>query len=116
MVLFKRDALVCCSFMEIVNSVNGVPIRLTSERWVHIVENHDDLAGKFHEVMEVVAEPELIIEGKEGERLAIRKSQSLALVVVYREISINDGFVITAFQTSKVNDLIKTSKTVWHKQ
>lgn len=24
-------------------SVNGVPIRLTEERWFHIVENHDDI-------------------------------------------------------------------------
>ena len=31
--------------MEIVKSVNNVPIRLTDERWIHIVENHDDLAG-----------------------------------------------------------------------
>ena len=39
-------------------SRNGVPIRLTEERWFHIVENHDDLAGyyyycvtKFHETL-----------------------------------------------------------------
>ena len=31
--------------MEIAYSVDGVPIRLTTERWFHIVENHEDLAG-----------------------------------------------------------------------
>ncbi len=31
--------------MEIAISVNGVPIRLTDERWSHIVNAHDDLAG-----------------------------------------------------------------------
>lgn len=31
--------------MDVAISVDGVPIRLTAERWLHIVENHDDLAG-----------------------------------------------------------------------
>jgi hypothetical protein len=31
--------------MDTVISVNGVPIRLTAERWFHIVENHDEVAG-----------------------------------------------------------------------
>jgi hypothetical protein len=31
--------------MEIALSTNGVPIRLSDERWAHIVENHDELAG-----------------------------------------------------------------------
>ena len=37
--------------MDIANSVNGVPIRLTYERWYHIVENHDELASRFHDVL-----------------------------------------------------------------
>ena len=35
-------------------SVNGVPIRLTYERWFHIVENHDDMASYFFEVIEII--------------------------------------------------------------
>jgi hypothetical protein len=31
--------------MKIAYSKNNVPIRLTYERWVHIIEAHDDLAG-----------------------------------------------------------------------
>ena len=38
-------------FMNKVNSVNGIPIRLTYERWYHIIENHDDMASYFHEVL-----------------------------------------------------------------
>ncbi len=30
---------------DIIISKNGVPIRLTAERWWHIIETHDDLAG-----------------------------------------------------------------------
>jgi hypothetical protein len=38
--------------MEIVTSKGGVRIRLTDERWFHIVENHDDLAGYYDEVLD----------------------------------------------------------------
>jgi hypothetical protein len=83
--------------METVLSVNSVPIRLTSERWLHIVENHDDLAGKFHEVLETVAEPDIIIKGREKELMAVKIETRRALVIVYKEVSENNGFVITAF-------------------
>lgn len=28
--------------MDVARSVNGVPIRLSYERWYHIVENHEE--------------------------------------------------------------------------
>jgi len=37
--------------MELAHSVGGVPIRLTAERWIHIVENHDELAGRMDDVL-----------------------------------------------------------------
>lgn len=40
--------------MQVARSVNGVPIRLTYERWYHIVENHDELASYFHDVLETI--------------------------------------------------------------
>lgn len=101
--------------MEVILSINKILIRLTSERWVHIVENHDDLASKFHDVLETVGEPDLVLEGKAGELLAVRRAGALSLIVAYREISATDGFVITAFQTSKINDLLKIKNTVWRK-
>jgi len=36
--------------VNIAKSKNNVPIRLTEERWFHIVENHDELAGYYDEV------------------------------------------------------------------
>jgi hypothetical protein len=39
--------------METVNSIHGIPIRLTDERWVHIIENHDELAGYYDNVLDV---------------------------------------------------------------
>ena len=46
--------------IEIAYSVNGVPIRLTYERWFHITENHDDLASYYFEVLETVEKPGFI--------------------------------------------------------
>ena len=47
--------------ISIVNSKNGKPIRLTDERWVHIIEEHAELAGMRLEVLEAVAEPGRIL-------------------------------------------------------
>jgi hypothetical protein len=83
---------------EAARSVNGVPIRLTYERWYHIVENHDELVGSFHEVLETIERPQLIVRGNRG---ALKAARSLGkrrwLVVVYREVTRRDGFVITAY-------------------
>ncbi len=85
--------------MDIANSVNGVPIRLTYERWYHIVENHDEMASCFHDVLEAVERPELVVCGNRGTLKAARNlGKRKWLVVVYREASRNDGFVITAYQ------------------
>lgn len=35
--------------MDIVYSLNKIPICLTEERWFHIVGNHDDLAEFYYE-------------------------------------------------------------------
>ena len=45
-------------------SVNGVPIRLTYERWFHITENHDDLASYYFEVLEAVEKPGIHNQGQ----------------------------------------------------
>ncbi|MFH0794514.1 MAG: hypothetical protein V2A74_10840 [bacterium] len=84
--------------MDIARSVNGVPIRLTYERWFHIVESHDDLASQFHDVLEVVENPQFILRGNGGTLKATRNlGRKKWLVVVYRELSRSDGFVITAY-------------------
>ncbi len=57
---------------EIAFSINGVPIRLTLERWFHITESHDDLASYFFDVLETVENPEIIILGNKGSLKAIR--------------------------------------------
>jgi len=78
-----------------------MPIRLTDERWAHITEEHSELAGLWHEVLETIANPTAIFTGNRGELLAVREVEpGKYLVVVYRE-SQQDGFIITAFLTRK---------------
>ena len=49
--------------METTNSINNIPIRLTHERWMHIVENHDEMAGYYYDVLEKVSKPLYIFIG-----------------------------------------------------
>jgi hypothetical protein len=93
-------------------SRGGVPIRLTNERWAHIIEEHGELADLRQKILDTVAEPERIVEGQTGELLALRKLEAdKSLVVVYREL-VDDGFVITAFSTSKLRSFEKR-KQIW---
>ena len=74
----------------------------TYERWYHIIENHDDLASYFFEVLELIEKPELIIRGNKGSLKAVKNvGKNKWLIVVYRELSKNDGFVITAYFLDK---------------
>jgi len=101
--------------MDIVKSKNSVFIRLTEERWVHIVENHDDLAGYYEDVLDVVEEPDYIIEGYEKALIALEKiKKENFLAVVYKETSRKDGFIITAYFTSKLK--LEKEVLVWQKQ
>lgn len=92
--------------MLIVRSRNGVTVRLTSERWQHIVRRHPELTDQRAKILETVAEPEFVQQGDFDALLAFRfyKETSLTskyVAVVYREVSIVDGFILTAYLTSR---------------
>ena len=87
-------------------SVNGVPIRLTDERWEHIVIGHPELKELFTEVINTIREPLSVRLGNNDELLAIQELEAgKYIVVVYREINTKDGFVITAFITKKIKQM-----------
>jgi len=89
--------------LDSVFSQHGVPIRLTEERWFHIVENHDDLAGHYDDVLNVVEDPDFILRGTGGAPIAAKGvARKTYLAVVYKEISRQDGFIITAYFTSRI--------------
>ena len=98
--------------MRVVHSKRGVPIRLTTERWSHIVENHDDLAGYRDDVLTAIEEPDEVLQGKTNELIALKSVPARTLVVVYRETSSNDGFVITAFFTTEL-ERVRKRGLVW---
>jgi hypothetical protein len=92
--------------MVIVHSHNGVPIRLTAERWQHIGRRHPEMETLKQQVLETVTTPDLVQEGDQGELLAIRDVPKTPLthkylVVVYREMDAQDGFILTAYLTSR---------------
>ncbi|MBI5215521.1 MAG: hypothetical protein HY960_07185 [Ignavibacteriae bacterium] len=86
-----------------VNSKNKIPIRLTEERWFHIIENHDDIAGYYDTVLETIEDPDFIIEGYRDALIALKTiNKKKMLAAVYKELSSKDGFVITAYFTNKL--------------
>lgn len=93
----------------------GVPVRLTDERWAHIAEEHCELAGMREDVVETISAAERVAAGNSGELLAWRSLEGgTTLVVVYREVSAEDGFVITAFMSRRLAGL-ERRKQVWPK-
>ena len=101
--------------MEIGKSINNIPIRLTDERWIHIVENHDDMAGYYDEIPGVIENPDYVIKGYKKALIALKqKEESKFLAVVYKEINRNDGFVITAYLTSKIK--LEREVILWQPQ
>lgn len=91
-------------------SQNNIPIRLTDERWNHILIGHPEVAEFKASVLKTVSYPERILEGREGELLAIREVElGKWLVVAYREKS-NDGFIITAYLTRRIQSLNKRTQ------
>lgn len=92
--------------MEVARSVNAVPIRLTDERWQHIINRHPELVNQQEKLLETIAKPDQIQAGDTGELLAIRfypqtPLTSKFIVVAYREISVDDGFILIAYFTNR---------------
>ncbi|MGH7575652.1 MAG: hypothetical protein ACREM1_11090, partial [Longimicrobiales bacterium] len=81
-------------------------VRLTDERWDHISRRHPEMGEQKARVLETVGAPDQVQEGDGGAMLAIRLYPGTPLttkflVVVYREISAEDGFVITSYFTTR---------------
>ena len=89
--------------MEIAISRNAVPIRLTEERWFHIVENHDDLAGHYDDVLDTVENPDFILRAYGGALITLKgAARKTYLAVTYKDLGRDDGFVIAAYFTSRI--------------
>ncbi len=54
-----------------VHSLNNVPIRLTEERWEHIVDAHPYMTQYYEDLLDAVYNPEYIFPGHRGSLIAV---------------------------------------------
>jgi len=98
--------------LGIADSVNGVPIRLTDERWEHILDRKPNMASFVETVLDAVEDPEYILSGHAGTLIAvIHLGRRSYLNVVYRELGQTDGFIITA----RIESQLHKSKIIWRR-
>ena len=95
----------------------GFTVRVTDERWAHITESHDYMAGYLDHVIETVEDPDWLVKGWIDEVIAMKKYpvrnfREKYLVVVYKDLP--EGFVITAFMTSKHEKILERG-IIWEK-
>jgi hypothetical protein len=80
------------------------------------MEEHAELAGLRQEVLHTISDAERVLRGTGGEFLGVRMLEpGKALVAVYREVSVEDGFVITAFVTRRLVSLDRREQ-IWPPQ
>jgi len=91
-------------------SKNKIKIRLSDERWMHIVESHDYMAGSMDKLLETISDPDYIVKGWTDELIALKHYTETPIsekyvVVVYKEN--DEGFIITAFMTSREDKILR---------
>lgn len=102
--------------MKIILSKNNHYIRLTDERFNHIIKNHPELEGEEANIIETIENPDIIFEGNFNELLAVKfydktpVSENKYLVVIYKEIENDDGFILTAYYARRLNE---RRKIIW---
>lgn len=102
-----------------VKSKGGVPIRITKERWIHITENHDYMAGNLDKMIETIENPHYIAVGRQDEKIALKHYEETSIsekyvVAIYKEDE-KDGFLITGFMTSDEDRILKR-RILWQRQ
>src|SRR3989442_6082005 len=99
--------------LGIADSVNGVPIRLTDERWEHILDSHPELASYREAILDAVEKPDYILHSRRGALAAVViLGQRSFLHVFYVEKDRHDGFILSA----RIEEKIDKAKIVWRKE
>ena len=105
--------------MVFIKSKNNVHIRLTSERWDHIITSHVDMNNNMDLLVKTIEDPDMILKGVSDELRAVKFFQQTHLgmkylMVAYKELSNEEGFIITAYKTSKIDKIVKRG-VIWKK-
>jgi hypothetical protein len=95
--------------MKVIQSVAGVPIRLTSERTEHIERRHPEMNGEAPRILETLSSPDYVQEGDSGTLIAVKHYPKTPLTekyccVIYRELREDDGFILTAYFAARPAD------------
>ena len=99
--------------LGIADSVNGVPVCLTEERWEHILDSHPELAAYRETLLDAVENPDYILASRRGALAAVVVlGRKAFLHVFYIEKSWHDGFIISAW----VKERMDKTKIVWRKE
>jgi len=96
--------------LAVVKSKSGALIRLPMKQWEHIVTARPELGDFMKEILNAVKQPDEVLEPMQRVRPqlhAVKRFERLSdvglsqnLVVVYRETTSQEGFIITAFPIS----------------
>jgi len=96
--------------IAVVRARSGARVRLTAKQWEHIVTARPELKDFEREILEVVEHPDEVFEPPprvKPQLHAVKRFERLAdvglsenLVVVFRELTRQEGFIITAFPIS----------------
>jgi hypothetical protein len=65
-------------------------------------------------VLNCVEDPDFIIKGYKDALIALKKFRNKFLAVIYKELSKEDGFIITAYFTSKIK--LEKEVILWQKR
>jgi hypothetical protein len=97
----------------IAHSINGVPIRLTDERWEHILDSHPELGAFRDALLDAVENPDYILASRRGALAAVVVLGMKAFLhVFYVEKGRRDGFILSA----RVEEKMDKAKIVWRKE
>ena len=99
--------------LGIADSVNGVPVRLTDERWEHILDSHPEMASYRETILDALENPDYILTSRRGALAAVVVLGRRAFLhVFYVEKSRHDGFVLSAYLEEEMDK----AKIVWRKE
>ncbi|SRR5260370_40676751 len=102
--------------MKVLIDFEGLAIRLTDERFAHILE-HPEMAGMEQAIEETLARPERVVQSASDAQVHLYYRFYAGTLVgdkhlcVIVKVSAADAFVITAYLT----DTIKRGTTLWPK-
>src|SRR6266581_2428730 len=99
--------------LGIADSVNGVPIRLTDERWDHIVDSHPELASYRETILDALENPDYILRSRRGGFAAVVVlGHGAFLHVFYVEKNRRDGFIVSA----RIEQHLDKAKILWRRE